>query len=241
MSNETVEEFTVGKCRVKIEYDADPSSPREWDNLGTMVCWHRRYNLGDEQPKEDAGEYLMNLAREVVSGNYPEALLEKNRNAILDKHYTRLPLYLYDHSGITMSTGSFSCPWDSGQVGFIYVSLDKALKENSLAKGSWETKVGHRNKDGQPEKVTLREYARRVLTQEVETYDEFITGQVYGYVVETDAKDEDGDDIEGEHLDSCWGFYGLEYCKEEARSVAESRSKQIETVELETALAETMP
>jgi hypothetical protein len=26
-------------------------------------------------------------------------------------------LFLYDHSGITISTGRFSCPWDSGQVG----------------------------------------------------------------------------------------------------------------------------
>ena len=27
-----------------------------------------------------------------------------------------LPLYLYDHSGITMNTTGFSCPWDSGKV-----------------------------------------------------------------------------------------------------------------------------
>jgi hypothetical protein len=31
-------------------------------------------------------------------------------------------LYLYDHGGITISTGPFSCPRDSGQVGFIYAS-----------------------------------------------------------------------------------------------------------------------
>ena len=38
-----------------------------------------------------------------------------------------LPLYLYDHSGITMNTCGFSCPWDSGQVGWIYA--DKAMIE----------------------------------------------------------------------------------------------------------------
>lgn len=26
--------------RVKIESDDNPTSPRDWDNLGTMVCWH---------------------------------------------------------------------------------------------------------------------------------------------------------------------------------------------------------
>ena len=27
------------------------SNPRDWDNLGVMACWHRRYDLGDEQPQ----------------------------------------------------------------------------------------------------------------------------------------------------------------------------------------------
>ena len=35
--------------RIRIMPDYDPSSPREWDNLGIMICSHRRYNLGDEQ------------------------------------------------------------------------------------------------------------------------------------------------------------------------------------------------
>ena len=32
---------------IKVFVDEDPQSPREWDNAGTMVCFHRRYNLGD--------------------------------------------------------------------------------------------------------------------------------------------------------------------------------------------------
>ena len=41
---------------------------------------------------------------------------------------------LYDHSGLAMSTESFSgraphAEWDSGQVGWIYVSKEDALKE----------------------------------------------------------------------------------------------------------------
>ena len=32
-----------------------------------------------------------------------------------------LPLYLYDHSGLTMSTNDFGDRWDSGCVGFIYM------------------------------------------------------------------------------------------------------------------------
>lgn len=32
---------------IKIYHDEDAESPRDWDNLGEMVCFHRRYNLGD--------------------------------------------------------------------------------------------------------------------------------------------------------------------------------------------------
>ena len=35
---------------IKIEHDDYPDNPRDWDNAGEMVCWHRRYNLGDEEP-----------------------------------------------------------------------------------------------------------------------------------------------------------------------------------------------
>ena len=40
---------------------------------------------------------------------------------------------------------------------------------------------------------------------------------MYGYVVE---------DAEGNDLDSCWGFFGMEYCKEEGRQAAEYTREQ---------------
>ena len=34
-------------CTIEIEQDPDPMNPRtEYDNLGTMICCHKRYNLG---------------------------------------------------------------------------------------------------------------------------------------------------------------------------------------------------
>ena len=52
-----------------------------------------------------------------------------------------------------------------------------------------------------------------VIRQEVSTYDDYITGRVYGYVV----LDQDED-----VLDSCWGFFGdLDYVRKEARESAE--------------------
>ena len=98
------------KENVKIFVDEDPTNPRtEWDNLGKMVCFHKRYNLSDEPREYDQKNY----------GNWDE--LEQ---AIIKDHgpCVVLPVYMLNHSGITISTNPFSCPWDSGQVGFIYCS-----------------------------------------------------------------------------------------------------------------------
>lgn len=82
-----------------------------------------------------------------------EDLLDRcNTYMLLDlvnekNEYAILPLYLYDHSGLAMSTGSFigralHADWDSGPVGFIYMDKDTAMEnlagigdEVYLAKG----------------------------------------------------------------------------------------------------------
>ena len=57
------------------------------------------------------------------------------------------------------------------------------------------------------------ERAEKCLRSEVETYDDYLTGQVYGYIIE---------DENGEQLDSCWGFLGdYKNCLEEAKSSAD--------------------
>lgn len=63
---------------VKVLQDDSAESPRGFCNLGVMACWHRRYNLGDVQPKESPEEWL--------AANAPKGSVV-------------LPLYLYDHSG----------------------------------------------------------------------------------------------------------------------------------------------
>ena len=146
--------------RLFIRQDENAESPREWDNLGTMYCKHGRYNLGDEDAQ-------------------PVKLEPKD--------YIWLPLYLYDHSGITMSTTPFSCPWDSGQVGYIYVSKAKVREEYSCRRIS----------------ESIRKRVLSVLRAEVKTYDQYLTGDVYGYILYRD--EEDGAEIQE---DTCWGFYG---------------------------------
>ena len=37
---------------IDVHQDPEPESPRDWCNLGTMVCDHRRYKLGDDNGRE---------------------------------------------------------------------------------------------------------------------------------------------------------------------------------------------
>ena len=158
------------KIRVSLIREEVAESPRECDNLGTMACWHTRYDLGDVQPRVTATEYI-------------EAL---------DKGELILPLYLYDHSGITISTSAFSCPWDSGQVGIIHVSAAKI-----------RTEFGDNGEKA-------RDKARAYLKSEVAVYDQFNRGEVYGYIIERSETCDHCGKEQWETVDSCWGFYGAD-------------------------------
>lgn len=170
------------KYRVKVYRDQDPCDPRaDYDHVGTMVCWHGRYKLGDEQPSEDGNEHRLSLIpnneklAEKIDAlwSYENPMPYKEaREAVTelvgkawDKLYISLPLYLMDHGGISISTGAFGCPWDSGQVGFIYVSEEKARE--TLGWG----------------KITASRLAQvlEVLRAEVEEYDAYLQGEVYGF------------------------------------------------------------
>lgn len=159
---------------LKIYPDDNPIDPREWGNLGKMVCFSHHYNLGD---KHDIDPDDFNSWEEIAD------YLESELGAVII-----LPLYLYDHSGLRMSVGSFNDPWDSGQCGFIYIDYHTMNKEygNTLQSNI--------------------ELATKVLIAEVEEYDKYLSGDVYGYEVE---------DVEGNFIDSCWGFYDLDYLLEE--------------------------
>lgn len=190
--------------KIRLGLDEDCESPREWDNLGTMACWHNRYNLGDIQPKEDISDHILGLLNgystinlEDIDG-YPIEDTDKIQREF-DKYFISMPLFLYDHSGISMSTGAYSCIFDSGQVGIVYVSKEAIRKEYSC---KYVTKK-------------IREKVISVMTSEVETYSFYISGECYGYTVEhfekSDSNEltEEFDTLEfSEDGDSCWGFLG---------------------------------
>jgi hypothetical protein len=159
--------------KLRVVQDSCYDSPRYWDNLGTMICFHKRYDLGDKHNYSvDDYNSWEELSKAIIK--------EEGKGAII------LPLYLYDHSGISISTGAFSCRWDSGQVGFIIADRKKVLQEFG---GKILTKK-------------LKDQVTKILENEVQTYSQYLEGDVYGFIIE---------DEEGEQLDSCFGFYGNDF------------------------------
>ncbi len=168
---------------IKISQDELPMNPRtEWDNGTVMICFHGGYDLGDKH--------------DFKQENYSS--WDELKEAIIKKHkpLAILPLYLYDHSGITMNTTGFSCRWDSGQVGFIFVN-EKKCKEMG-----WTKKWAKDLSNGLDEKYkgkTREEILTDFMVSDVETYDQYLTGDVYRF------------DIDGIDDGSCGGFFGSDH------------------------------
>ena len=174
--------FEHAGFEIEIEQDQDPLDPRkEYDNVGKLICSHKRYSLGDKHDYK-AGDFS--------SWAELQAKIEEDNDvAVL------LPVYMYDHSGITISTTPFSCRWDSGQIGFIFCTNKQVAEE-------WKGDI---------------EKAKQYLLGEIETYDQFLTGDVHCFAIRNPGDDE--------VLESCCGFFGRNICIEEAKRTAEALRK----------------
>lgn len=167
--------------KLQIFADECNESPREWDNLAVMAFFHTRYDLGDKTDYnvKDYGGW----------GELEKAII-KNEKPILI-----YPVFMYDHSGISISISReypYNDMWDSGMIGFVFIPRDKVLKE-------WKVK-----RISPKLKATLEKNIRA----EIETYDQYLRGEVYGFrIIKEKHCPECGND-DNDEIDSCWGFYG---------------------------------
>ena len=121
-----------------------------------MQFYHSRYCLGDKRlyNTEDYSSF--------------DAMIEKNHGDDIV-----LPVYMYDHSGLTISTRPFSCHWDSGQLGFIFITKAAII-------ANW----------GEHTEETVMQ-AVACMESEVKEYDSYLRGEVY--LIEMQQGDEEPD------------------------------------------------
>lgn len=203
-----------------IQQDSDSEDPRTlYDYDCLMACFHSRYRLGDTidasgpedfwqglvrkyvpeatlfnkanaKPDEIPGRYTWEDNDGTVYGNltswkvclyYVEDLTIPQCQSLLYPYLVSLPLWLYDHSGITISCGDRTYPyndrWDSGLVGWIVYARQKDDGED------W------------------RERAFDRMRAEVEEYDHYLTGEVYGFTLYKNR----------EEIDTIWSYYGSDF------------------------------
>jgi len=183
------------KYELEIEQDTDSENPRtSWDNVTTMVCFHKRYNLGDKHNYK--------------SDNF-DSWDEMKEQILLDYNVLMIrPLYLFDHSGITISTKDFGDRWDSGMVGFIFIE-----------EKNWKSMMGE-DMDRSEDRL------QRIIDSDVETYDSYLRGDVYRYEV-YEVEECNLGHTHRTFVEGCGGYYDEDDCRSEGERVIDSLLEKV--------------
>jgi len=184
---------------IRIEADLEPMDPREWDNFGTMVCFHGRYALGDKH------ELLITQSPNFSSWSEVRDHIEAELGAMVI-----LPLFLYDHSGISIKVGSWTgvaphAQFDSGQVGFIYCTDGDMVREG----------------------IKTLDQAEALLRNEVLIYDKYLRGDMYTYFIEKEVICTHCNHASAEFSDSCSGWDSVESAIMEAKKVVDYQVSEV--------------
>ena len=189
--NDVTYEEAYKNVVIKIYQDDDTQSPEEWQDENLFLVAYHRDFTVDKKISQGLAQCIAN------NGKYEDDSHEERAKEI-KKLYHIFGLEAYIHSDISLSLsreGNFpDRNWDVSQLGVVLVSKKEAKN---------------------------RKEAHKIAKGLIETWNEYLSGEVYGYVIE---------DKNGEHLDSCWGFYGdyEENALKEARTIAEVSNKELE-------------
>lgn len=193
--------------RLFIETDEDAESPREWDNVSTIITWADRYSSPDVSEYslpvnggsdiEDVWDVLKpyrpsNAAFEGEKGEWEEVCAN-----LIHRYdaYLILPL-CHNELGLSETYGYAN--------GYAFITRETILREWGKKNSKIVTK-------------SMRESALKCLRSEISTYNDWVNGDVYGYVIDRLAPDQEEHE-NGEDIDSCWGFYGYSYAESEGES-----------------------
>jgi hypothetical protein len=151
--DETVATVEYRGHTIKICQDMEMPHPRlDFDNTSKMICFSRKFYIGDKHDFKTPDEAL--------------EWLEANSD---DIWYWNI--YLMNHGGLVLSITSFKDRWDSGHIGWAYIL----------------------RKDVQNEDAAIA-----TIQNEIQMYNHYLSGSVYGYKINSDLIIENNQ----------WGYYG---------------------------------
>lgn len=208
---------------LRVEQDMDAQSPDTWENEDVFLVYeHRNFTVRREgfEPR-DIFEYKGNQPKFELIGETPDNIQLHKRDDRFDDYFI-FPVDAYIHSGVHLSlAGSRDYPdrrWDVSTTGFVLVKKEEVV-------------------EGKKPVITIEE-ARKYAEGLLETWNQYLSGDVWGFTVlkpvtqytitEEDLKNlrQEEEYVSGdymhvdqflevasestdyEELDSCWGFYG---------------------------------
>lgn len=167
---------------VAIELDYDCESPRDYEyNMGTFYTWMRGYRSPDDDRPADMQELGERFGLDIDDsiGQFCTAFMTESLGVAM-------PVYALDHSGVIYRAAygnPFADPWDSGLAGVIFATNERIKELRCVPEVTRE----------------VRAEVQKEFEDEVELYNEWASGNCYGYIVT---------DKHGDEVDSCWGYIG---------------------------------
>lgn len=149
---------TIEKPILTISYDNNPTTPREWTNLGYFIVVSRNYCSPD---KNDFLYNIIKFTSEIANNqkHHIELIKEEIESNTTEKVLSIYPISQYDHSGVCYSLGNQK-GFDYSNNGF-YIVTDKTSNEIGVKPEDFE----------------------EVIKAELDCYNQYCNGEVYEFVL----------------------------------------------------------
>lgn len=206
------------KYKLKIERDEFSESPDQWrDNNLFLVYDHRQFDVRrDGFHPRDIFNHLnaknkVEKSETTFNGKYTVEEYSDDLNPIYENYWI-FNVDAYIHSGVVLSLANNrdfpDRQWDISTTGYILVTKE----------------FNPSNKDIPCNEEEAENYAEGLI----ETWNKYLSGEVYGYQIIKETTCGCCNNVKEDSLDSCWGFYGEEECKEQGQFALDGFNKHLE-------------
>ncbi len=142
MNSLTLDEFNeksyfkdIDGCYISISYDPSPENPFTfYDSLGTYLTWENRHISPSENHYQTALNFTQSALGEEKANTCKT--MQDVLQALDQSGYAVRGIYRYEHGNVSYALGEsnpYGDYWDSGAVGFAFVSPEK-LKLEGMTK-----------------------------------------------------------------------------------------------------------